>query len=343
MLRRASEPLVALALTTMALSAWADGVAVHAASTEQLRAAQKTFLAGDELFDAGRFEEAISAYRASHEIVRSPNSSLQIARSAKKIGRIEHAYRAYEKTVSVAQEAVSRDAKKYAPTLEVAQKEFGELKASVALLTIKLIEPPRGTELSVGKRRLQAQDLSQPLVVAPGDYAVVVNAPGKRTKSQQVSLAAASARTVSFDFESDPVAPPPPLSQEAPRKPPISAQPPPEEEGSNLKPAAYIAGGVGIAGLAAFTVFGLMHNSKKNELDEACPNKLCPRDRESDIDDAERYQTFANIGLAVGIAGLATGTTLLLLDSGGSKSRSKRHPTAQLRVGPGSVRVTGHF
>ncbi len=335
MLRRSAGLWIALALTAVTVSAWADGVPVHSASREQLRAAQKTFLAGDELFDAGRYDEAISAYRASHEIVASPNSSLQIARSFREVGRIEKAYRAFEKTVSIGRDAVARDKEKYTPTLKVAEKEFAELKAKVALLSIELEEPPRGTELSVGERRLQPKDLANPLVLEPGAYEVVVNAPGQRTKSQRIELAAGSERSIGFNLR--------PEEAPAPARPKTQktqpAPEPPPEGGSALRPYAYIAGGVGVVGVAAFAVFGLMHNSKFNDLDDSCPQGRCTPDRQSDIDDGKRYQTFANIGLAVGIVGLAAGTTLFVLSGDGSESVA----TAKVRVGPGSVQVAGRF
>jgi hypothetical protein len=74
------------------LSAGAAGVPVDQASNDQLRAAQKTFRVADDLYDAKRFEEALTADRASYDIVASPNSRLMIARSLRELGRLEQAY-----------------------------------------------------------------------------------------------------------------------------------------------------------------------------------------------------------------------------------------------------------
>ena len=102
---------------------------------------------------------------------------------------------------------------------------------------------------------------------------------------------------------------------------------------------AYIAGGVGAAGIVTFGVFGAMNRSKFNSLEDDCPNSVCLTDRSDDIDAGKRYQTIANVGLVVGVVGLGTGTVLYLL----SDDKGREQPTTQVGVGPGSVTLQGTF
>ncbi|MEZ4220230.1 MAG: tetratricopeptide repeat protein [Polyangiaceae bacterium] len=331
MSRRTRAYLLALALLAVPQVAAAEGVSVHEASKEQWKAAQKTFVAGDELFDAGRFEEALSAYRASHEIVASPNSILQIARSFRETGRTEEAYRAFERAVEIGQAAADRN-ERYAPTLEVAKKEFEELKAKVGLVRIELKETPRGTELVVGSRTLRPNELSKPLVLAPGEYEVVLSAPQRETRKAKIVVAAGGESALTLDFRVQAAKP-------QPVQPPPSSQPKARDERTSLRPYAYVAGGVGVAGMAAFTVFGLMTRSKYSDLDEGCPDGHCGPGSQDDIDAGRRYQTFANIGLAVGVVGLGTGIALFALDGSGAEQPN----SARVRVGPGSVQIAGRF
>jgi hypothetical protein len=57
------------------------------------------------------------------------------------------------------------------------------------------------------------------------------------------------------------------------------------------------------------------------------------------VDTGRTYQTVANIGLGVGIAGLAAGTTLFFLSRGESKDDAK----VAVGVGFGTASVRGRF
>jgi hypothetical protein len=110
--------------------------------------------------------------------------------------------------------------------------------------------------------------------------------------------------------------------------------------GSNkLRTYSYIAGGVGVAGLAMFTIFGLMDNSTYSDLQSACVNGRCPSTKQSEIDSGRTQQTVANVGLVVGAVGVAAGATLFVLSL--KKPASPAAPTTGLVVSPGFVGLRG--
>jgi hypothetical protein len=328
---------------TLASALWsptsfAAGVPVDQANKDQWRAAQKTFRVADDLFDAKRFSEAITAYRASYDIVASPNSRLQIARSLRALGRLREAYAELQGTIADAEQAAEKD-DKYARTADAAKKELAELRAQVGLLTIRIADMPDGTSVQVGGRTVRVEELSQPLVVKPGVVVVEASAAGRPGAKKEVQIEGGGEATVQLDLgvaAPDQQKPSPSSTPSTQPIAPVADHP----HKSSLKPYAYIAGGVGVVGLATFSIFGLMANSKYDDLDGSCPAGHCTPDQQSDIDAGRRNQTIANIGLAVGAVGLGAGVALFFLDSGAEKPAGQ---SATLGVGPGSVQLSGSF
>ncbi len=137
---------------------------VRSAEKDQKVGAQKTFEAGTKLYDSRHFEEALAAFRASYQIVASPNSRLMIARCLRDLGQSAAAYREYD---AVAAEATERG-ERYRSTAEAAAEEREELKAKIALLTVRVAEPPPGLTVKVGdasvdsRRKLRAASRRAP-------------------------------------------------------------------------------------------------------------------------------------------------------------------------------------
>ena len=97
-----------------------------------------------------------------------------------------------------------------------------------------------------------------------------------------------------------------------------------------------------------FGVFGVLNNSRYKSLQDACPNNSCPPGKKSDADTGRTYQTIANVGLVVGVVGLAGGATLYFLstrDKKGDKAdaHASRRPGVNVGLGFGSVDVRGSF
>jgi hypothetical protein len=111
-----------------------------------------------------------------------------------------------------------------------------------------------------------------------------------------------------------------------------------EKKGAGpLRTWAYVAGGVGAAGLIGFAVVGGIGKAQENDLrDQHCsPN--CSR---SDTDSIKTKYIVADVLLGVGIAGIGTGVTLFIL------SQPKKEPpqTGKLhfdvRAAPGAAMAT---
>jgi hypothetical protein len=330
------------ALLLGSLGAAAAGAPVDRASREQLSAAQKTFAVADDLYDAKRFGEALTAYRASYDIVASPNSRLMIARCLRELGRIEEAYRELEGTVADAAQFAAKDAK-YQQTGRAAQAELDALSARVSLLSLRVTNAPPGTTLSVAGRAVEIDALDRPLVLQPGNVVIVASPPEREEIRRELALQAGQSGTLDLDLAPGAPATGPRVEQSPSAPPPTSEQRSAavDSETTPLRTWAWVAGGVGVAGLATFGIFGALNNSKFDELESECKDGHCPPDRGGDIDTGETYQTVANVGLAVGIVGVATGAVLFVLSSGDERRAGGRD--TYLSVGPGRVQVGGRF
>ncbi len=85
------------------------------------------------------------------------------------------------------------------------------------------------------------------------------------------------------------------------------------ESGATLRTAGLVVGGVGVAGLAVFTVTAFMAKSTFHDLQTACATPCTDAGHLDQIDHGKSLQTTANVSLAVGLVGLGSGAVLFLL------------------------------
>ena len=322
----------------------AQGVAIAEATPAQRKSADKKLAEGKKLLKAGKAEQAIAAFESAHDTVADPEARLMIARAQQGMGDLLKAHAAY--TLAVTETEALRSDAKYRDLLQAARKELADLEGVLAHLTIQLRYAPEGTNVTIDGEPLGTRKVGEPILLPPGQVKIVAQTPDGREASRQVTLTAGQNAKVDLAFvrdDADQVA----AGTEAEAEPetgsesaPVTSSEP-SSSGSGKRTAAFIAGGVGVAGLATFGVLGAMSNSKYNELDDACPNAKCAADQQGNIDDGKLYQTLANVGLVVGVVGLGTSVTLFLV--GGSGQSEKKASAMELRVGMRSIELRGRF
>jgi hypothetical protein len=201
--------------------------------------------------------------------------------------------------------------------------------------------------------------------VDPGDHVVEATAPGYLRSENKFSAGPGDKLTMSLDLEKDPSWKPPevPLEAAAPaapsgafttepsREPP--AEPPPERHAPN-RTAAYVAWGVGAAGLAVGAGFGIVAWTGKKKLDDSCNGNVCAPDQSDRLDSSKLAGNVATIGLGVGAAGAILGTVFFFTAGSGSseqprpvaahrKSRALSDFRARPFIGIGSAGFSGEF
>jgi hypothetical protein len=303
--------------------AFAEGARPGAATPIEREQAQMRFLHAKELYDAKDFAKAEAEFRASLDVVNSPNARFFVARCLRELGRSVEAYVELGRTVSEAREGAREDGR-YVETADEAAAERDALAKELAFVTLTVTRPGDSTVVRAGGVALKRAAWTDPIPVAPGELELVVETPGRPRVTQKVSVATGERKTVALDA--------------GPEPPKVLAVEPPKEPATvSLRPYAYVVGGVGIAGLATFAIAGSMARSTHNELDEACKGGPCPESYRSTITRGRREQTIANVGIVVGGIGLVAGFSLYLISK---PSPSNPQPTA-LTITPSGLFLGG--
>jgi hypothetical protein len=269
--------------------------------------AQKLFKEAQEHFDGARYEQALELSRKAHTATQSPNARLYVARSLKGLGRFDEAYE--EMTLTLDDAAAKADAEpKYIATRDAAAAELALLKQKIGKVIVAIVEPPPGVVVKVNGNAIAPDRIGNPLAVLPGDSIIVVEAEGHERYERTIQIGAGSASTVAVRLIK--------LSDDVPAPTPPPVDPGPRQSGGLSKTWGYVGLGVGAVGLTTFTIFALSAKSTHDQLEEDCGGRCTDPKFQDDVDSGKRAQTIANIGLGVGVIGVAAGVTVLLL--GGS-------------------------
>ena len=325
----------ALAASLAAPSVRAAGVDPGVATPVQREQAQARFQRGKELFTARSYGPALVEFRASLEIVASPNTRLYSARCYRQMGKLVEAYVEFGRTSVDAREHLAED-NRYQKSGEAAELERKDITPMLGFLSVSIGHPSESTTLKVGQDDIRRAGWSEPIPRMPGPVEVIVTSPGKDPLRQTVELVAGDKQLIAFDAQADGPAfvPPQAVASIAPATPVTTSS---SREG--LRPFAYVAGGIGVVGLATFAIAGLSSKSTYDDLAAACPSGPCPVSRQADIDSGKRTQTIANVGLVVGALGLAAGVTLFVV----STKPSAKPASAAFVVSPSWVGMRGAF
>ena len=319
---------LAIAVATIGLSppAFGAGAAPGAATPVQREQAQSRFLRGRELYGAGRFDAALAEFTASLDIVASPNTRLYVGRSLREMGRLVPAYVELGRAEIEARE-LTRDDPRYKKAAIAAAQERKELEPKLGFIDISIKRAAPTTTLKVAGDDVRRGGWSEPVPVLPGTAEVVVETPGHPPISRTVNVGAGQRESIAIDAEADT----PDVAVVASSSDDSAAEPADtsSSDRTTLRPYAYVAGGVALAGLATFTVFGLLSNGTHSDLEAECGPRACPPGHEDEIDAGRTQQTIANVGLVFAAIGAAAAVTLFVLSE---PKKDGATPAATARV-----------
>ncbi len=289
-----------LVVASVARDASAAGTPVTAATDEQKEAAQKAFSDAIEHAKAGKHEEALAGFRASHDIVASPNSRLMIARELAELKRFGEAYREALIAERLAREAAAVDPK-YNDAVTGAAEDLADFRAKVGFVRIDTTGIS-DSEIVVGGRTVTREELAEPVAVDPGEVEIVARSP-RGQESRKVSVVAGAEEKVTFVAEKQP-------EPEKPKVEPKSMHPFDLGDGELI--TAGVLGGVGVIGMALFGTLGGLHLAKFSDLEDQCSQNRCDPALEEEADSGRSLQTGANVSLVIGLVGLTAGAAFLI-------------------------------
>jgi hypothetical protein len=273
--------------------------------------ARSVAVTGREAFNAGDYETALALFRRAYTLYPAPTVVLYEARTLDKMGLMLEAVEAYMRTTQI---AVASDAPdQFAEAIAAARQEERALRARVPTLTLRVdgvSSNDPNLKISVNGRAIGAAQIGQAQRLNPGTYRISGSISAERSDQANLVLSEGQNAAVVLHLAAPSPTPPPPV---------ISRHVEPHDEAApgqnSMRMYAYIAGGVGLTGIGAGLVTGLMATSSHTKAEEECPSGLCdPNGAGPDaVDDFHSMRTVSTICYGVGVAGLATGVVLWLL------------------------------
>jgi len=333
MRRSAATLLLLLATSALAVPASAIGVSPGAATPVQRDQAQVLFQRAKKLFDAKKYAEALTQFRAAMDIVASPNARLYAARCLRQSGKLVEAYVEFDRTAVEATEHAREDPR-YARTGASAATERDALAARLGFLHVHVVHAKGSEKLFVAGEEIRQAGWDEPVPVMPGDVEVRLEGASPDAVKKTVTLAMGENKSVDLD------AGPPAVAEDMSKAP--------AEGHVSLRPYAYAAAGVGAAGLLTFAIAGILSDVTYGDLGSECGSGPCPASKQSEVSRGQTEQTLADVGLALGLAGLAGGVTLFVLSLPPKKEKGPEPapppaPTADVSLLPGGFSLRGSF
>lgn len=307
-----------------------------AGDASDVAAARELATEGVILADAGKCEQAIDKLARAEKLFHAPTILGRLGECQVEVGKLVEGTENLQKVIREPLGAAPPGA--FVAARARAQKVLAIAQPKIAKLTI-FVEPETAT-VTVDGSPISSASLGTPRPTDPGLHAIEARAPGHQPMVKNISLTTSQVASITLKLEPTPDEPTPPKepTPEPPAKVVVTKPTPPAERAPVDRTAAYVALGIGTAGLVAGTTFGLLALDQKSALDDACVDKRCGRDAQSTLDDAQRWAAFSSVGFAVGIAGLAAGTVLLIT----TPSDNKRVHVAPT-VGLGTFGLHGEF
>ena len=278
-------PLLPVALL-LAVSSVARADSTPASGAAELLDAQ-----GTALMQAHRYAEACPKLAESARIGPGTGVLLRLALCYEQSGKTASAWSAYREAAGRARNTGDRSLS------DLAERHEAELSARLPKLVVRLSSSSSAVEdgglaLTLDDAPFASSAIGAEVPIDPGAHTVRLVAPGRPPISRSFDVPAGRGTTdVQLDLPA------------ASREPAPSNHP-------GLRTAAYVSGGVGLAGLAVGSALGLVALSNWNQAHSECAHGTsgCSQDaldRQSSIHDEATASTVAFVVGGVGVAAAA--------------------------------------
>jgi tetratricopeptide (TPR) repeat protein len=312
---------------------------VPAEAASDLAEARARFERGSELYERGRYRDAIAEFEAAYRLRPHGTIHYNVAQCREKLGEWPQALRSYHDYLRELPKAEDRE------QVRKSMRRIEDRLASAGVQALLVSSEPRGAEVGVdGRPRGKT-----PFVIAlpPGSYAVTLALPGHATAARQVDLsleayavvdvtlrpapAGATAATAAAGTAFAPAAAQPALAPPAPagpspgtRKPDLSA-PAPDPLTADLPPPGkpppppgkrrvwtWVATGAAVVAAGAGAYYGMTAQQKSDQLRDG--TYWTAGEATALAEDAKSAQKNANVLYGVAAGAAAAGVTLFFVE-----------------------------
>lgn len=295
-------------MTLLAAAALAGLLAASPAGAadelEDKAAAQALFEEGKRLMTEGRYAEACARLEESQALDKGMGTQFHLASCYEATGRTASAWALFLEVAAAARAAGMQERE------DLARRRAADLEPRLARLTIVAPDDP-ATGLVIERDGVPVGrgQWGTSVPVDPGEHTITAAAPGRKPWRTLVRVPDESTVIAVPELAAAP-------RPAAPREPPRPAPPPVRAAVHGLRPvqvAGLVGGGLGIAGLGAGAVLGLLAQSKLDASAEHCAGDLC---KPAGAELRARALDLGNGATAAFIAGgalVAGGVTLILV------------------------------
>jgi hypothetical protein len=324
-MHKTSRTALFLSLTLLARAAGADPSAADRATARTL--AQE----GQQALDAKKFSAAADKFTRADQLVHAPTLMLGLARAQLGMNKLVEAQESYNRII---REGVAQGSpRSWSKALEDATKEVDAITARLPWVTISVLGPTN-PEVVIDSTPVPNASLGVKRPVNPGSHTIKASAEGFAPAEKTISFAEGQSVPVNLELEQAPTEAAPVAAPQAPEAPAPS--------GSGRKTAAFVALGIGGAGLAVGGVAGILAMSKHTQLKQHCPDGTCDPDTQgAALDSYHMVGNISTIGFIAGGVGVAAGAILLLTQP--KESAAPAAATWSPFIGVGSAGVRGKF
>lgn len=338
---RHSAPESFARVATRLILAWVLGlsaaaiprVALAGEPTSQDRSTARALsVEGYDALQAGDYALAADRFKRADALVHAPTLLVDLGRAYVGLGRLVEAHEAFQQ---VLREGVAPDSpESWQRALVVARMEDAAVEPRLAWLTIR-VEGADAARVLLDDQEVSQASLGARRAVDPGRLTVVAEAEGFLPARDTIELGEGKTGEIDLVLVRDPNYEPPAKPHEGERVIVVEGGSP------RQRVPAYMAYGVGGAGMLLGGVSTVLMLLTRSDLEEQCAAQQCPPEAADDLSKYRTYGTLAAVGFGVGLAGLGVGTYFLLSETPGS-AKARSYPVTAY-VSPGYVRVSGRF
>jgi hypothetical protein len=259
-------------------------------------AAEKLFIEGQEAMSRGEQALACAKFHSSVDSFPVPNAVANVARCAERDGRIAEAMHAWEQVIAMLPPGDAR--------IGPARERAAALAAKIPRLLLALpADLPADARILVDGKVLPRGEWKAPLSLAAGEHTVVVEALERKEQRFTITLTDGDRKELAVRAGPAPTGPTGPI---APVEPPSNRP----------RTAAFVAGGVGVAGFVIAGITGGMLLGRDAEIAKDCPDKKCSPDGLEQIAGSKPLLVANAVAWGFGLAGVGASAVLFITSRG---------------------------
>lgn len=324
---------VAVALV-LAVSSLAQAQGSPPAGAADLDAARALADNAMDLYEAGKYQEAIQRFKDAEAVYHAPPHMLFLGRAHAKLGKQAAACTYYRR---LAGEQLPPNAPEpFRQAQREAKAELEALEARMPKVRIELVGASADEAVViVDGETLGAEAIGAPLPLDPGDHVASVSVAGGPEVVERFALAEGEpVQTIELVVgsveggEGTGGSPDEPASGD-------------DGGPSFAGPLAVL--GIGVAGLGVGVITGILTLNDASELKDKCPTNPCLEEHESLADSVHSLGTTSTVAFIVGGAAVGAGLIWLLAQPSAEASEEETAVSVEPLIGPLGAGVRGRF